>query len=120
MAKDKNQSSKPSQKREPQNIPISAALAGAGNVPDVQTGWFHTVNLDVLPMPAAEWLKAAASRLRASPNDSVRQVSDVARQLEREMYEAMRRGQCDAAWAWGYIKSQLITEGWWPRTRPRR
>jgi hypothetical protein len=94
-------------------------FAGAGNVPRVSTGWFHTVNLDIPPSPALEWLKIRADALRAS-EDSIKRVSDVSRKLKCEMYEAMRRGQVDAAWTSRSIEYELIKRGWWPRTRPWR
>lgn len=95
-------------------------FAGAANLSDVPTGWIHTQNLDIPPLEAVEWLKAAVARLNASPLDSVRRVSDISRRLEHEMYEANHRGQCNAFWVAKSIENELIRKGWWPRTRSPR
>jgi hypothetical protein len=87
------------------------------------TDQYYLVNLSSgpPPLPALKWLEAAAARLRTSPLDQSRGVSDVARQLQHEMYEAVRRGQCDAAWtSWRSIENLLIKQEWWPRARPPR
>jgi hypothetical protein len=69
------------------------------------------------PLPAAKWLEAAVARLRAAP-DCPKHLTKAAQRLEKEMAEAFKRRECDAAWAWGTIKNNLLDWGWWPRTRP--
>ena len=79
-------------------------------------------NVDIdAPIPKAlDWFKARGERLRDSPDSSPPTITDAARQIEAEMDEAFRRRQCDDRWTWGYIKTQLLTLGYWPRTRPPR
>jgi hypothetical protein len=73
----------------------------------------------ILPLPAAEWLAAAAARLDAAP-DRPKEITTTARRLEQEMAEAFKRRECDAALAWGTIKNNLLNWGLRPRTRPSK
>jgi hypothetical protein len=55
--------------------------------------------------------------MKAGP-DCPEKITDAARRLEKEMAEAFSRRQCDQSWVWGVIKTNLLTWGLWPRTRP--
>jgi hypothetical protein len=80
-------------------------------------GRYRTVNIDC-PLPSAQdWLEEALDRLKAAP-DCPREITEAARRLEREMAEAFRRRQVDAAWSRGHIKNTLTMLGLWKRTRP--
>jgi hypothetical protein len=77
------------------------------------------VNIDRVPPPARHWFEKALARLKASPG-CPEQVTDGAHQLEADMHEAHLRRQVDKAWGWGYIKTRLISLGYWKRKRPQR
>jgi hypothetical protein len=75
------------------------------------------VDLDSPPPPPARvWLREAAARL-ADAKPAPENVTDAARLLEQEMYEAFLRRRLDERWGWGHIKNVLIDENFWPRTR---
>jgi hypothetical protein len=98
-------------------IPLTKApLAGTG-VLSVHAERQYVLNLDgPPPLPAKEWLEAAAKRMKARP-DCPDQITQAAQQLEPEMHEAFIRRQCDDEWVWGAIKNKLLTWGLWPRRR---
>jgi hypothetical protein len=97
---------------------VEARFAGEGGL----SGDVHRhrdLNLDgPAPLSGQAWLKDALDRLKAHP-DCPQRVTDAARRLESEMAEAFLRRQCDEKWIAKSIENNLITWGWWPRTRHR-
>jgi len=74
---------------------------------------------DPPPLSGQDWLKGAVERLKGAP-DCPQKVSAAARRIEPEMAEAFLRRQCEERWIAKSIENNLITWGWWPRTRPRK
>jgi hypothetical protein len=103
----------------PQALSVEARFAGAGGmIADVER--HHDLNLDgPPPLSGQAWLEGALDRLKAAP-DCPQRVTDAARRLEKEMAEAFLRRQCDDKRTAKSIENNLITWGWWPRTRPRK
>jgi hypothetical protein len=98
---------------------IEARFAGAGGL-SANLNRHHNLNLDgPPPLSAQAWLEDALDRLKAAP-DCPQKVTDAARRLAPEMAEAFLRRQCDRKWTAKFIENNLITWGWWQRTRPRK
>jgi hypothetical protein len=94
-------------------------MAGTGGFSVAAEGHYD-LNLDgPPPLSGQAWLKGAVDRLKGAP-DCPRMVSAAARRIAPEMAEAFRRRQCDEKWVAKAIENNLITWGWWQRTRPRK
>jgi hypothetical protein len=77
------------------------------------------VDIDGPPPPSGrDWLMDRGKRLAADPSSPVR-VTNAARQIVKEMYEAFLRRQVSEVWGWPSIKNFLTKWKLWPSEKRR-
>src|SRR5262245_20156850 len=98
-------------RKAPEAKDAEVRLQGAGGL-STDAHRHVTVDIDSSLPSAQSWIEEAVARLKTAP-DCPTKKTDAARRLEKEMDEAFRRRQVDAAWSWGHIKNILTDLELW-------